>query len=80
MKEHLDQQQVHCYKIVLVINVKILPLSDDFVSQIPPSLSLSFYRDGLKLETEILDGRPRLILAASGIFKNHFSQVIFKAY
>uniref|UniRef100_A0A8C5TKX7 Uncharacterized protein n=1 Tax=Malurus cyaneus samueli TaxID=2593467 RepID=A0A8C5TKX7_9PASS len=35
--------------------------------------------DGLKLETEVLDGKPRLILAASGIFFNHLSQVIFKA-
>ncbi|KFM11099.1 Coiled-coil domain-containing protein 66, partial [Aptenodytes forsteri] len=35
--------------------------------------------DGLKLETEVLDGKPRLILAASGIFLNHLSQMGNKA-
>ncbi|NXY40472.1 CCD66 protein, partial [Ceuthmochares aereus] len=36
-------------------------------------------RDGLKLETEVLDGKPRLILAASGIFFNRLSQMGNKA-
>ncbi|NXI06032.1 CCD66 protein, partial [Pachycephala philippinensis] len=35
--------------------------------------------DGLKLETEVLDGKPRLILASSGIFFNHLSQMGNKA-
>ncbi|KFW65936.1 Coiled-coil domain-containing protein 66, partial [Pygoscelis adeliae] len=35
--------------------------------------------DGLKLETEVLDGKPRLILAASGIFLNRLSQMGNKA-
>ncbi|KFQ67759.1 Coiled-coil domain-containing protein 66, partial [Phaethon lepturus] len=35
--------------------------------------------DGLKLETQVLDGKPRLILAASGIFFNHLSQMGNKA-
>lgn len=35
---------------------------------VPVSFFLPFCRDGLKLETEVLDGKPRLILAASGIF------------
>ncbi|NXS47125.1 CCD66 protein, partial [Balaeniceps rex] len=35
--------------------------------------------DGLKLETEVLDGKPRLILASSGIFFNHLSRMGNKA-
>ncbi|KFV95425.1 Coiled-coil domain-containing protein 66, partial [Fulmarus glacialis] len=35
--------------------------------------------DGLKLETEVLDGKPRLILASSGISFNHLSQMGNKA-
>ncbi|PKU46444.1 coiled-coil domain-containing protein 66 [Limosa lapponica baueri] len=35
--------------------------------------------DGLKLETEVLDGKPRLILATSGNFFSHSSQMGNKA-
>nr|XP_026648207.1 coiled-coil domain-containing protein 66 isoform X4 [Zonotrichia albicollis] len=38
--------------------IRLLHISDS-------SLSLSFCSDGLKLETEVLDGKPRLILASS---------------
>lgn len=50
----------------ICLNVKISPLP--LLLTVLITFFLPFCRDGLKLETEVLDGKPRLILAASGIF------------